>query len=96
MGFVKQLPQQGQAEDDAGAFDVPFGEVVGEPVKRPQIAAEAELADRREEIDMDDDVIRCAAGLVLEAEPHPGMPVIPPGMGLRGSGIGKGRRSKST
>ena len=56
MGFVEQLPQQGQAEDDAGPFDVPFGEIVGKPVERPQIADEDELADRREEIDPGEEV----------------------------------------
>ena len=44
---------------------------------------------------MDDDVAGCAAGLVLEAEPHPGMPVIPPGMSLRGGGIGKGEEARA-
>jgi hypothetical protein len=50
---------------------------------------------RIEHPDVNDDVVRLAAGLVLEADPHPGMPVIAAGVGFRGSGVGEGEEPRA-
>ena len=54
--FVEQLAEQGHAKHDPGALNIPLGEVVGEPVERPEVADKDELADRREEIDPGEEV----------------------------------------
>ncbi|MFN9999508.1 MAG: hypothetical protein ACK559_00130, partial [bacterium] len=56
VGLVEQLAEEGHAEHDPGALHRPLGEIIGEAVKRPEIAHQHQLPHRGEQVDAGEEV----------------------------------------